>query len=116
MSMNLYVEASREVIVVKTGKKEIETCEYELWQTPTNVTRKALARDNPIEVYRKWVQGVHTAEYKEPIYDEKLLNDYDVEKVIGYKTISFGEQHLKELASWIERIQESGYEIKFYEM
>lgn len=52
MSHNLYVEArSRKRIFSKS--KAIER--YDLYQTPTEITEKALASDRPDLVYRKWL-------------------------------------------------------------
>lgn len=62
MSMNLYLEGTREIIVVATGKQETQRFMYDLWQTPTTVTRECMASGNPAEAYYKWIRGLNNQE------------------------------------------------------
>lgn len=86
MSMNLILEANCECILKLKSRdsvsKKIE--KFKLWQTPTNITYKAL-RENPYEVYKEWVLSV---------------------------TEEIDHEHIEELDSWLEQHKEWNIEWK----
>ena len=65
MSMNLHVRAGYDV-VFPNGEKTKRYENFELWQTPTKVTREILAQDNKLEAYIKWANDKrHEKEVRE---------------------------------------------------
>jgi hypothetical protein len=109
MSMNLHLEATIEA-ETKLGKKEI--CEkFDLYQTPTEITREILARDNQLEGYKEFVLK-RSEDVQVPIYEEK---DFFHEKEpIGFETVNYGNTHIEELNEWLNG--HDGWEIEWYEM
>lgn len=89
MSMNLQVKAVADV-TFKNGKKAVVTEKFDdLWQTPTEVTKKALQSKDPLKVYTKWV------------------NEYAVPN-------SLKREHLRELEEWM--LDYSDWEIVWFEL
>lgn len=55
MSRNLCLWAKRAITVNATGKQNTQTIEFELLQTPTEVTDKILEAYSPFAEYVQWV-------------------------------------------------------------
>lgn len=88
MSMNLHVDG-RQKAVLDSGK-EIEIVKrFDLYQTPTEITDKAM-KGNPLEVYCDWV-----------------METWGTEESVG---------HLERLKEWIKTMENDGYVIDFFEM
>jgi hypothetical protein len=67
MSMNLHLSGEREVTVNKTGKTSKQTVYFDMWQTPTDVTKEAIRGTDPKAVYISWVQSCSTDEQNQSI-------------------------------------------------
>lgn len=89
MSMNLYVDA-RQKAILDSGKETEIVKRVELYQTPTEITYKAI-RGNPLEVYCNWVM-----------------------KTWGGTESS--TKHLEDLKEWIKTMENEGYVVEFFEM
>lgn len=111
MSTNLHVTGYRTVIVEKTGKKDIQTTSFDLYQTPSNVTREILNTDDPAQGYRDWVIADRYEE-EEPVYAEDDI--WEEGEPIGVKTVCYHDEHVKEFDEFIKKCEEDGYELKFY--
>lgn len=57
MSMNIFVEATREIIVKKTDKESKQSQFVKVWQTPTNISYEIQKTENPLEAYCNWVNS-----------------------------------------------------------
>jgi hypothetical protein len=101
----------REVTVNKTGKLDFQRTEFDLYQTPSTVTREILASDNHVQAYRDWVNSFRE-EIQEPIY--KKDDFFEEGEIVGYKTVCHEDDHLKDLDAFIKDCEEEGYELKFY--
>ena len=113
MSMNLHVEAVAKAVVTSTGKEITVINRFDLWQTPTKVTRSCLKSENPEKAYQEWVRSVSKDE-EIPAYAE---DDFWQEKdPVGFKIVNYGEDHLKELSDWIAEQTDQGFEIEWYEL
>ena len=110
MSTNLHVTGYRTVIVEKTGKKDIQTTSFDLYQTPSKVTREILNADDPAQGYRDWVIADRYEE-EEPIYADDIWEEGEP---IGVKTVCYQDDHIKEFDEFIKECEEDGYELKFY--
>lgn len=106
MSMNVYIEFEREVLVISTQKVEMQRVIYSLWQTPTDVSYSIIESANPFEVYSDYVLSV-SGEQKFPIYADDDL--FCQREPIGTETIHEGKYHLEELKEDIEGYKKSGY-------
>lgn len=95
MSINLYLSAKREVTVNKTGKISTQSVHFDLWQTPTEITKAAIRSNDPKAVYIEWV----TSEF----IDEK-------------DPVGIDKEHLKSLEEFLTMCEDEGYEVEFYEM
>lgn len=111
MSTNLHVTGFRTVIVEKTGKKDIQTTSFDLYQTSSNVTREILNSDNPAQGYRDWVIADRYEE-EELVYAEDDI--WGEGEPIGVKTVCYQDEHLKEFDEFIKDSEENGYELTFY--
>lgn len=113
MSMNLHVMGIREVVVVNTGKHEMQIIDFDLYQTPTKVTRELLSSNDIAQAYRDWILKDKIT-YEDPIYaDDDFFREGEI---IGYKTVCDEEEHIKKFDKFIEESKEEGYEIRFYEL
>ena len=111
MSINIHVRATREIIVVSTNVKEIQTqvCNM-IWQTPSVVSRKIMESTDPKQAYFDWVLS-RSKDVKLPVYDEKdIFQEWDA---IGHEVVNYGKIHVDEVSAWIEIMTKKGYEIIF---
>ncbi len=113
MSTNLHVNGVREVTVNKTGKLDLQFTKFDLWQTPTKVTREILASDNHAQSYRDWV-NLSREEIQQPIYEK--ADFFEEGEIVGYKTVCYEDDHLKSFDAFIKDCEEEGYELKFYSL
>lgn len=110
MSMNLGVEATRDITVMKTGRQAKQTVNFSLWQTPTKVTYKILSGESSeqYKLYREWIIE-HSKDVPWDVCD-------DMGNVIGETTYNAGLEHLKELDEWISECEADGYNINWYDI
>ena len=112
MSMNLHVSATVKA-TLPNGKVIDITHNFELWQTPTKITRALLKADNVLNAYCEWILSV-SEDKEEPIYDRKV--DYFNPPIVGHKTVNYGKEHIEELMEWAQEYADDGFEIVFFEM
>ena len=109
MSMNLYLRAEL-LAATKIGKKVIHES-FDLWQTPTDVTRDCIASGNPEDVYRQWITERRRVD-KLPCYAPGDL--FGEGPVVGYEEYCVADAHLDALDTWLE--EHNGWDIIWYEM
>lgn len=112
--MNLYLSASINA-TIKVGKKKkkhriLES--FELYQTPTDITRRILKASNVKQAYIDWVKETPSEGY-EPIY-ENYSDRIDGINIVGHQKVDYNELHFQDLNKWME--QHEGWQIDFYEM
>jgi hypothetical protein len=111
--MNLHVLGSRDVTINKTGKHSVQITEFSLYQTPTKVTREILQSSDKAQAYRNWVNSLRE-EIQETIYaDDDFFKEGEI---VGYKTVCYEDEHLKDFDAFIKKCEEEGYELEFYEL
>jgi len=108
MSMNICIEASREIQVVSTGKICTQTTSFDCWQTPTRITHDILDSDKPLDTYIAWVMSnCHDEQYPQYAEDD-IFNDGPI---VGYETHNPGREHVSQLQMWIDHSEQEGYTI-----
>ena len=118
MSMNLYVEATRKATVKVKGKRKIimDRVSFDLWQTPTEVTRQilSLVPVQQVEAYIEWAKSA-SEPYEDNVYDYEAMPDENwVFPVIGRKMIDPAEEHAAEFRDWLKMCEDEDYIVKFY--
>ena len=113
MSMNLHVNGEREVTVVKTGKPSKQTIRFDLWQTPTGITKNAIRGTDPLGVYTEWVKSV-SQDVTEEIYAPEDL--FQEGEPIASRIYNAGTAHLEQLKNWLLDAEFEGYTIEFFEL
>ena len=108
MSMNLNVFAKLGANT-KLGRKTLME-KFNLWQTPTTVTRKCLASGNPCAAYIEWVLEVRVVK-KFPLYEQGDI--FEEGPIVGYQEYCAAEEHSERLKHWIE--EHSGWDIEWFE-
>lgn len=102
--------ATREVLVLKTNKAEIETKYFDLWLMPSKECKKVLQSNNPFKTYKEWVMSIDSKEII-PIYEDE--DEFGEFEPIAYDEIDYSSLHLDGLETWILQMEEEGYDIKF---
>lgn len=110
MSMNIYIEAKREVIVTATGEKDFQWKRFDAWQTPTNVSYAIVNSDNPLESYVNWVKEVGEELVCEiPVY---APDDFFCEGApVSHETYDPAQEHIDDLNEWIDHVKSQHYEV-----
>jgi hypothetical protein len=111
MSMNVYITARREVVVVKTGEKSVQTEHFDALQTPTKVTYEIVGSANPIQAYKDWVRETgKECEREELVYaDDDIFCERDP---IGTEMYNPADSHLEDFDHWLESMEKNGYEVQ----
>lgn len=115
MSMNLILFGSRDILVKKTGKDEVQIKNIRLWQTPTTVTRSILSNktyNKKLTSYFEWVLSVSEDE-EEMVYDKKDI--FCEGEPIGKKIVNSGVEHIKHLNKMLSKLKKEGYDFEFGE-
>ena len=110
MSMNIYIDASREVTVNKTGKVSTQTITFSAWQTPTDVTYKILESADHKQAYIDYIL-LHSGDREMPVYADDDI--FCCNGPIGTETYNSGKEHVAKLIEWITDAEEEGYEVEF---
>lgn len=112
MSMNFYISAKREILIVGTGETDYQWERFDVWQTPTNVSYSLLNSENPIESYINWVNERGKTLIREvPVYDP---NDIFCEgEPIGTELYDPAKEHIDELRKWLTMIEKGKYKLEF---
>lgn len=78
MSINIHINADREIWVIDSNKKETQTISFDCRQTPTHESFQIMSSDNPLTAYRDWVINEMVSSDEEDRADiEKHLEEFD---------------------------------------
>ena len=119
MSMNLHVAGVRTATVMVKGQPKTipDRTDFDLWQTPTEVTRRILAHPTFGEqhaAYADWVRNQPCLREDLPVYaPEDIFGDGPP---IGTRRYDPAEEHLASLATWLHGCADEDFEVSFYEM
>lgn len=110
MSTNIHIKASRQIIVVKTGKTDMQTVYFNQWQTPSVDTYAIMESKDPIQAYKDWA----LREQEDQVENVYAEDDYFEEgEPIGTRTFNYGKEHVAEFEAWIREVEEAGYIVEF---
>jgi hypothetical protein len=106
MSMNILFKASREIQVVRTGAYDIQVTTFEVWQTPTDATKRIAGAAHPAAEYMAWVM-----EQSDALYEQRMFADDDVwlEHPIGHEIVDPRKDHLDEFNAWLDEMSVGGW-------
>ena len=110
MSMNILIEATREVQVVKTGKISEQCITFDAWQTPTTITQDIICSQHPASVYKAWVLSISEDQTVELFDEDDIWEEGDP---IGVKVVNFGKEHVAEFEDWLKMCESEGFEVSF---
>lgn len=108
MSTNIHFAAEREIVVVKTGQKDIQRIYFDpVWQTPTQVTYEIMKGD-PIQGYKDYILERSRDEILE-VYAE---DDYFEERApVGQQIYNVGKDHVARFDEWLAMCEAEGYTV-----
>lgn len=110
MSINIRIGGIREVTVVKTGAITTQTDKFEVWQTPSAVTRQIMAAEDKVQAYKNWVLSI-SEDVEAPVYAK---GDIFCEKEpIGIEVYNVGKEHIVQFDEWLQMMATGGYNIEF---
>jgi hypothetical protein len=108
MSTNLHVRAYETFEHPVIGKQEFEF-EFELYQTPTELTYTCLRSEDTLATYIEWVRK-HSSTEIQPIFAEDDI--WGERNPIGTESINYGEIHIEELLNWLKKYEQ--WKIEWY--
>lgn len=98
MSMNVYIYAERDIMVVVNGKgtPDKQRIEFESWGIPTNDSINIAKSRDPIKAYKQWILN--------NIQDE--IDDEDG------SIYNYGKEHIESLNNWLKYAENNGYIVR----
>lgn len=111
MSMNILIEATRQVQVVKTGKITEQRIRFDAWQTPTTITQDIICSQHPASVYKGWVLS-SSQDHTVAVFAEEDI--WEEGEPIGTKIENFGKDHVAEFEEWLRWCEAEGFEVSFH--
>jgi hypothetical protein len=110
MSINIYFDATREVVVVKTGRTDTQSISFDTWQTPCIVTEQIMSSKDRVQAYKDWVLAERCDELEQEVYaDDDLFQE---RLPIGTTFINPGKEHLEMFVEWLQMCEEEGYTVE----
>ena len=99
LSLHLAMKVPVTLHLINGDNVPSEKCEwFELWETPTIITKKLLNDPSTLEAYEEWILSI-TEEETENIYDYET--DPFNPAIIGTVLVHPGKEHIQELEEWI---------------
>jgi hypothetical protein len=110
MSTNIHISGIREVTVVKTGVITTQNDNFEVWQTPSAITKQIMAASDKVKAYKDWILS-NSVDNEEPVYAE---DDIFCEKEpIGTCVYNPSKEHIEDFDLWLQMMATGGYDIEF---
>ena len=111
MSMNIFIEATRQVQVIKTGRITEQSMQFPAWQTPTTITQDIIHSQHPASVYKGWVLTVSEDHTVAVFAEDDIWEDGEP---IGTKVVNDGKDHVAEFEEWLTMCEAEGFEVSFH--
>lgn len=110
MSMNLRVEAERDVIVCFNNQHDVQRTSFEVWQTPTAVTYTILESSDPAGWYKAWVlENSRDEDMITYAEDDPLCEREPVETTV----YNAGREHVEQFDAWLQKMEENGWTVHY---
>lgn len=119
MSMNLAIIVEKPMLDLTTNEKFIFEEYLDIYQTPTDITRKLIQMDDPFEGYKEFVLEISDDEfdkvYHNPEDEFLVMAGYKEDDPSLYKIIvtNFDKEHITELENIINDRKKAGYTISY---
>ena len=110
MSVNIYITGTQDCVVIKTGKKFVNTVMFSAIQTPTHVTYAILDAEDKAQAYIDWVLS-HGEDEQVPIYTEEDI--FGRGEPIGWQTYNYCKEHVAEFKEWMELMKKEEFDVNF---
>ncbi len=112
MSFNIQIRGKRNATVTVNGQttEEIQTINFNQWQTPTKVTEEILDSENPLQAYIDWVKKSWKDEVHYLDKEDNAWYETYKDKVI----INHAKEHLEELETFLNEVKEGQYELDIF--
>lgn len=111
MSTNLHIIGTRIITFVKPDGslgEDIQHITFDTWQTPTAVTWSIMGCADQIAAYSEWVASMRNPQ-QVPVWHE---DDFFGEgEPVGFETVCAADDHLLELAEWVQEQRDRGFKI-----
>ena len=111
MSMNIMIEGRRQVQVINTGKISEQRIIFNVWQTPTSITKEIIISRFPASVYKDWVLSISEDKTVEVFAEDDYYEERDP---ISTKIENFGKEHVAEFEDWLKMCESEGYDVSFH--
>lgn len=109
MSTNIHFSATREIIVVKTGKRDTQQISFNEWQTPSEVTRQIMASPDREQAYKDWILRECSEDQEMYVFAE---DDIFCERdPVGKEFFNPGKEHIAAFDEWLQMCEEEGYTV-----
>ena len=110
MSMNLLVEAERDVIVCFNNQHDVQRTSFEVWQTPTAVTYTILESSDPAGWYKAWVLENSQDEIWNIYADDDIFEEREPVDTTVYNP---GREHVEQFDAWLKEMEENGWTVRY---
>ena len=110
MSTNFHIKAKRSIYIPSINWAEFQYKILHVWQTPSEVTRKLIEANDPLEAYFDYMRSRAVVLYYE--YSPSMGFEYDWD---GFSMIMDCEvsKHILILKKEIKNLQKEGYEMVY---
>jgi hypothetical protein len=110
MSMNILIEAQRQVQVLKTGAIREQSIRFDALQTPTTITQDILISRHPASVYKAWVLTQGEDETVAVFAEDDIWEEGEP---IGTTIYNVAKEHVAGFNDWLKMCEEEGFEVSF---
>tara|TARA_B100000700_G_scaffold252166_1_gene283513 strand:- start:1613 stop:1957 length:345 start_codon:yes stop_codon:yes gene_type:complete len=112
MSFNIQIRGKRNATVTVNGKtiEEVQTVNFNQWQTPTKVTEEILGSENPLQAYIDWVKKSWKDEVQYLDEEDKIWLDTDKDYIVTNNA----KEHLEELEKFLNEVKEGQYKLDIF--
>jgi len=105
MSYEVHFVGERTIYIPSIKKYDEQEIYFNVWSTPSDVTRLLQSSDNPIQGYKDWIISRNIIDQ----YSEYEEDDFFCENPIGIKEVNLSEEHIELFNQWLESCEENGY-------
>lgn len=108
MSMNIEFVGYRDVMVLRTGKTEVQNNSFSTWQTPTAVSLAIMKAEDPFQAYRDWVLENSEDEIIEVFADDDVFCEGEATPEV----YNAGKEHIERFNKYLEGSAELGFDVR----
>ena len=114
MSTNIYINAVRQIKVLKTNRIDEQWIQFSAYQTPTKVTYEILNNESiesRIQAYKNYILTQCSHDEELDIYaDDDVFGEGEP---VGKEIYNAGKDHVALFDEWLEMCATDGYDVYF---